>query len=325
MRIPARSEIQETRDGSATAVLDAPVSQPRRLVAEHLLFALQIGLLLAMAATVATKVWQDHYWFGFGLTAATFAAWLPEISRPRARRWWFFYVAGIFLYTLLRAYADETFVPIETMYVIDFDHLVFLGGDPTSWLQRHLFDPANIGFVDIAAVQVHWSFFIAPHLGAVLVFLWRRDLFPRYVALVVGTMYVGLVLFFLLPTTPPWLAARAGHLSEAYRVMDFVGGKVSGDTYRTFSASLAEPNSVAAMPSIHMAVTFAMYLWARDHYRRLAPWLLVYSLIMGLSLVYLAEHYVLDLAAGVLVAIVCHVAAKRYVPVYAFSRSNDEG
>ena len=277
-----------------------------------------------MTATVATKVWQDHYWFGFALTAAALVAWLPELFKPRARRWWFAYVAGIFFYTLLRAYADETFIPIETMYVIDFDHLVFLGGDPTVWLQEHFFSPAHVSFLDVAAVQVHWSFFIAPHLAAALIFFWRRDLFPRYVVLVVGTMYVGLALFFLLPTTPPWLAARAGHLSQAYRVMDFVGGKVSGDTYRSFSASLAEPNSVAAMPSIHMAVTFAMYLWARDHYKKIAPWLLAYSLIMGFALVYLAEHYVLDLAAGVVVAVACHAFARRYVPVYAFTRPRDD-
>ena len=52
------------------------------------------------------------------------------------------------------------------------------------------------------------------------------------------------------------------------------------------------------MPSIHMAVTFAMYLWARDHQHRLAPWLLAYTIVMGFSLVYLAEHYVLDLLVG---------------------------
>src|SRR6185437_3143512 len=146
----------------------------------------------------------------------------------------------------------------------------------------------------------------------VMVFIWRRDLFPRYVLLVVGTMYAGLLLFFLVPTTPPWLAARAGDL-QAFRIMDFVGGKVDGDTYRNFSTSLGEPNSVAAMPSIHMAVTFAMYLWSREHARKAAPWLLLYTAIMGFSLVYLAEHYVLDLAVGVLIAYGCHVAVKRLV------------
>lgn len=285
------------------------------------LFALQVVLLLAMTATVATKIWQEHYWFGFALCGVTLAAWLPELPRARARRWWFVYVAGIFFYTILRAYADHTRIPIQTMYTIDFDRLVFFGDNPTTWLQEHLFSPARISPLDIFTVQVHWSFFIAPHAMAIAIFIWRRDLFPRYAALVVGIMYAALIVFFLVPTTPPWLAFRAGQLAEAYRVMDFVGGRVSAQTYQALAAPLAEPNPVAAMPSIHMAVTFAMYLWARANgYRRTARVLLVYSVVMAFSLVYLAEHYVLDLVAGVICAIICHAISQRLVGVQSVRR-----
>jgi membrane-associated phospholipid phosphatase len=284
---------------------------------ERGLLALQIALLLTMTATVATKVWQDHVWVGFVIVAATVACWMPELTRPRSRRWWFAYVAGIFLYTLLRSYADETPIPIRTMYAIDGDRLMFLGTEPVVWLQEHLFSPSRISILDVFAVQVHWSFFIAPHLAAVIIFIWRRELFPRYTVLVVGTMYAGLLLFFVLPTTPPWLAARAGALPEAFRVMDFVGGHVDAATYRSFYQSLGEPNSVAAMPSIQMAVTFALYLWARDHHPRLAPWLLAYAIVMGFSLMYLAEHYATDLLAGVAVALLCHTLSRRVVAIPA--------
>lgn len=298
----------------------APFNPGRRTVflsGPAALLGLQSALLLAMAGTVATRTWQDRPWLGVALVVAALAAWAPELRRSRARRWWFLYVAGIFAYTLLRSVADETGVPTQTMYVIDADKLMFLGSDPVVWLQEHLFRPDRVTALDIAAVQVHWSFFVGPHLAAVLIFFWRRSLFPRYVTAVVGTMWAGLLLFFLVPTTPPWLAAQSGHLAEAFRVMDFVGGSVDADTYRSFYTSLGEPNSVAAMPSIHMAVTFAMYLWARDHARRLAWPLLVYSVVMAFSLVYLAEHYTLDLLVGMGVAWVCHAASRRFVPVGA--------
>lgn len=299
--------------GAATTQDATPATRRQRLATQGLL-ALQIGLLLAMAGTVATRLWQDHIWVGFVLVGATAAVWLPEIGRARARRWWFVYVAGIFAYTLLRAYADETAVPIRTMYVIHIDQAIFLGTDPVVWLQDRFFSPDRVTVLDVLAVQVHWSFFIAPHLAGVLIFFWRRELFPRYTLLVVGTMYLGLVLFLLLPTTPPWLASQAGSLPQVFRVMDFVGGRVNSDSYQAFYASLGEPNSVAAMPSIHMGVTFAMYLWARDHYRKLAPWLLAYSAIMGISLIYLAEHYLADLVVGMACAMVCYWATKRAVP-----------
>ena len=282
-----------------------------------LMLALHAVSLLILVGTVATKLWQDHVWLGFVLLVLALVVWARELTRDRVRRWWFVYVAGIFFYTLLRSYADETSIPVQTAYVIKADHLLFFGSDPVVWLQQRLFSPSHLTLLDFAAVQVHWSFFIAPHLLAVVVFAWKRHLFPRYAVLVVGTMYVGLILFFLVPTTPPWLAARAGDLPETFRIMDFVGGRVDAGTYRTFSASLGEPNSVAAMPSIHMAVTFAMYLWAREHQPRLAPWLLVYAAVMGLALIYLAEHYVLDLIVGVACASLCHVASRRLVGVQA--------
>jgi membrane-associated phospholipid phosphatase len=47
-----------------------------------------------------------------------------------------------------------------------------------------------------------------------------------------------------------------------------------------------------------MGITFALYLFARDVNRRLAWVLLVYSALMGFSLVYLGEHYAIDTMVG---------------------------
>ncbi|MFN0148935.1 MAG: phosphatase PAP2 family protein [Dehalococcoidia bacterium] len=281
------------------------------------LLAVQSAFLAALALTVATRLWQDHVWLGWALLGICAVLALPEVRRTRQRRWWFVYVAGIFAYTLLRSYADETAIPIRTTYAIDADRLLFAGADPVTWLQGRLFSTTHTSALDVLAVAVHWSFFIAPHAAAIAIFIWRRELFPRYVTLVVATMYAGLVLFFLLPTTPPWLAGQEGALDGAYRVMDFVGGRVDAGTYRSFYASLGEPNSVAAMPSIHLAVTMAMYLWARVHAPRFAWPLLIYTAVMGAALVYLAEHYVLDLLAGAGCAVLCHYFAWKLLPTAA--------
>jgi membrane-associated phospholipid phosphatase len=86
--------------------------------------------------------------------------------------------------------------------------------------------------------------------------------------------------------------------------MSFVGRSVDADAYRTLYSALGEPNSVASVPSIHMAVTFAVFLWARRFWPAVAPLCFVYSLLMAVSLVYLAEHYVLDLLLGVVIAVI---------------------
>lgn len=240
--------------------------------------------------------------------------WLPELRRPGARRWWFFYVVGIFSYTVMRSYADNLGLPVHTSYPIRFDRLLFNGQVSVVALQHTLFSPSRLTGLDWLAVLTHWSFFIAPHAAAVAIFTWRRTLFPSFTVATVGTMYLGLVLFVVLPTSPPWLAARTGSLPEVFRILDVVGSRVGADRYDSLYASLGAPNPVAAVPSIHMAVTFVLYLFARDHCRKWAPVGLVYLAMMGFSLLYLGEHYVLDLLTGMSVASVAYLASRRSPP-----------
>lgn len=291
------------------------------LLESKALAVLQAGGLLAMTILVATRYWQDHVWLGFVVLGVGALPWLPEIGMSRARRWWFMYVAGIFLYTLLRSFADETAVPVRTNYVIDADSWLFGGSTPVEHLQDRFFSRSNIDFLDYLAVAVHWSFFIAPHALAVVLFRWKRTLFARYAAVVVGSMYAGLVLFFVIPTAPPWLAGEHGGLPGVYRVMDFVGGKVDASTYNEFYRALGEPNSVAAMPSIHMAVTLAMYLVVRPYHLRASMVLLAYCVVMGVALMYLGEHYFLDLAVGAAIAVVCYALSWPLSPARRARRS----
>jgi membrane-associated phospholipid phosphatase len=72
-------------------------------------------------------------------------------------------------------------------------------------------------------------------------------------------------------------------------------------------------NPVAAMPSLHtaFAVLVALMIGARlrSRWRYL---LALYPVAMGFTLVYTGEHYVLDLIAGVVYALVVHAALNRW-------------
>jgi hypothetical protein len=260
-------------------------------------------MLAPLALSLATRAWCQHEWLAWVLLAAATAIWAPDL-RHGARRWWFFYVAGLFVYTLLRAQADDFVSPVHFGYVIRFDQALFGGEEPVVWLQSRLFSPPDIGIFDVIATQVHWSFFVVPHALAAGIYVWRRELFARYVVMLLAVEYIGLLFFYLIPTAPPWLAAQYGEIEYVYRVMNFVGGSLDAETYQTLYSALGEPNSVAAMPSIHMAVTFAGYLWVRRFSPVMAPLFLIYSIAMGISLVHLAEHYVFDLLVGALLAII---------------------
>lgn len=70
-----------------------------------------------------------------------------------------------------------------------------------------------------------------------------------------------------------------------------------------------EPNPVASMPSIHLAVTVLLLIVAGGARRVWRGTAVAYAALMAVALVYLGEHYVLDIAAGALAAWLGWVAA----------------
>ncbi|OBB03348.1 hypothetical protein A5662_12110 [Mycobacteriaceae bacterium 1482268.1] len=69
-------------------------------------------------------------------------------------------------------------------------------------------------------------------------------------------------------------------------------------------------NLVAAIPSLHAAMTAAIaaFLWKKVH-RGWQPFLAAYVVIMAFTLVYTAEHYVIDILLGWALAAVAVVVA----------------
>ena len=75
----------------------------------------------------------------------------------------------------------------------------------------------------------------------------------------------------------------------------------------------ASVNLVAAIPSLHAGLTAAVsaFLWRRVQ-RKWRPLLVAYPLIMAFTLVYTAEHYVVDILLGWALAWVVVAALNRY-------------
>jgi membrane-associated phospholipid phosphatase len=75
----------------------------------------------------------------------------------------------------------------------------------------------------------------------------------------------------------------------------------------------ASVNLVAAIPSLHAGLTAGVtaFLWNRVH-RNWRPLLVAYPLIMAFTLVYSAEHYVIDILLGWALAAVVVAGLNRY-------------
>jgi hypothetical protein len=113
-----------------------------------------------------------------------------------------------------------------------------------------------------------------------------------------GALYhTGAVAYVLIPTAPPWWAGEEGKLPGVRRIMVEVGERVWGRLWRPLYDFLGG-NPVAAMPSLHFAtsVMAARMLQEAGSLEGAVGW--AYAGTLGFGLVYLGEHYVVDLLAG---------------------------
>jgi len=124
----------------------------------------------------------------------------------------------------------------------------------------------------------------------------------------------GLVTYVFFPAAPPWYAAREGVIEPVIRASSrgwlWLHINHAGNL---LSAGQLAANPVAAMPSLHTAFATLIALFVIGRLRSAWRWLIVlYPVAMGLALVYLGEHYVVDLVAGVLYAVAVHLGVSAW-------------
>jgi membrane-associated phospholipid phosphatase len=71
------------------------------------------------------------------------------------------------------------------------------------------------------------------------------------------------------------------------------------------------------MPSLHQAITFMLFWFARHHSRWLATLAFLYALSMAFALVYTGEHYVIDILVGSAITTYAYFFAGRWLNVTA--------
>ena len=203
---------------------------------------------------------------------------------------------------------------LRIRYPIHCDRLLGGGELPTARLQRALSRPGEATSLDRVLSIAHWAWFIQPHASLLYVLARDQDRFPRAARQLAATYDLGCLVYFLVPTAPPWWAAEEGHLEEELervrtevarsdlppgvrRIMVDVGEQVWGRAWPRLYDSLGG-NPWAAMPSLHFATSLlaAMLLSETGALPGAAGW--GYALTLGFALVYLGEHYLTDLLAG---------------------------
>jgi hypothetical protein len=221
---------------------------------------------------------------------------------------------------------------VRVDYPIAIDRLLGAGELPTVRLQRALASGSRFRGYDKALIWTHWVWFAVPHTTLSFLLARHPARFPRAAVLTYAVFDIGAAVYWLVPTAPPWYAAERGRIGRSRaaadgdspaavrRMMVEYGEGFWGDGWGPLYSVLGG-NPLAAMPSLHFAtsVMAATLLAETGPVAGGLGW--TYALALGFALVYLGEHYVADLLAGLaLTALVRRSAPVVGAPIAGIGR-----
>lgn len=203
---------------------------------------------------------------------------------------------------------------LRIRYPIVVDRALGAGTLPNARLQKWLSRPEG-RTLDTVLTWTHWLWFLEPY--AALLWIRSRDerRFARGARQMGACFDLGALTYAAVPTAPPWWASEEGHTDEAVRrLMVEQGERTWGGAWPVLYGFFGG-NPWAAMPSVHFgtSVMAAVLLGEVGPAERAAGW--AYATTLGFALVYLGEHYVIDLVAGASVVAAVRTADRAAEPL----------
>jgi hypothetical protein len=217
---------------------------------------------------------------------------------------WVPFIGLFFAYELMRGYADNLGLTIHVGDVLDVEQWLFLGNVPTAVLQSWFHPASGVDLLAVLATVFYFLHFPLPLAVGFFLWLRRRRVYYDFVAALIVLSMAGFVTYLLLPVAPPWYAAKEGLLPGVIYLKDqgfndlarFFG--FEGKYIYSYTIYNINPNQVAAFPSLHAGYPFLAFLFARRTFGRIGWLMIVYSVCVWFSIVYLADHYVVDILGG---------------------------
>jgi len=284
---------------------------------------------VALAAAFAVPLMRKKRRIPPAVTTTALAAGPPALAvlRPRTRlrdagmyalQMWMFVMGHELPYDDPEAAESR----LRVGYPIRVDRVLGGGELPNVRLQRALAGLGKGNIVDRFLSWVHWSWFFEPHSALAWILARDQEQFARSARQMSAVYDIGCIVYAAVPTAPPWWASEEGHTdAKVRRIMVEVGEEEWGKAWPVLYDVLGG-NPWAAMPSLHFATSLmaALLLSEMGVREGIAGW--AYAGALGFALVYLGEHYVVDLLAGATLVIAIRKGERYAEPVaMALSRA----
>jgi membrane-associated phospholipid phosphatase len=281
----------------------------------------------ALGAAVAVPLLRKKHKVHPAVTTGALAAGPPALAvvKPRSRvrdagmyalQMWMFLIGHELPYDDPEKLRSR----LRVGYPIRVDRVIGGGELPNVRLQRALAGLGRRNVIDRSLSWVHWSWFIEPHAALAWILVRDQEQFARSARQMSGVFDLGCLVYAAVPTAPPWWASQQRYTdAKVRRIMEEVGEKEWGRLWPTLYDTLGG-NPWAAMPSLHFATSLmaALLLAETGPLEGAAGW--AYAGALGFALVYLGEHYVIDLLVATAIVLAVR-RGERYVEPLALAVS----
>jgi membrane-associated phospholipid phosphatase len=224
---------------------------------------------------------------------------LHKTKKPEQQlflRQWVPFIIILLSYEALEGVAGQVYAfgdSVSDLYLVD---KMFWTVDVTGTIQRAFYSQA---MTDVMLFLYTLHFYLVI-VASVVLWLFRRALFSRYAIAMTITSYVSLLIFAIYPTAPPWYSGVAVNLAGSPSSIQSAPPVLGA--FAHFS-NIIESDKFAAFPSLHAAYVtlFCAYM---IKFKRNLVWAMI-PLEFGVlfATLYLGQHYLIDLVAGVSLAL----------------------
>ena len=211
-------------------------------------------------------------------------------SRGLLKDWIAFF--GLFIiYEMLRNLIPDINTRVDVSLVDGLERTLFFGHYPVLWIQQYRND--YVSWLFFTVYIAHYFNVLFPALYLAFRDRWQ---FRGYITCIIVTSYLAFLIFLIFPVAPPRLVP---HLQEAG--VQWITAQVFEEANILIVG--LNGNQYAAMPSLHFGLPCIAFLYLRRCSRLLGGLYLAITLILAVGVIYLGDHYLLDVIGGALIAL----------------------
>lgn len=211
-------------------------------------------------------------------------------------------------YDFLRNFTPLLNPNVHILEIPSLERDIF-GVIPTVFLQSKLYHPLDLAWYDYFATIIYFFHFILWIAFGFILWVYNRSHFREFVTGISILSYAAWVTYIIYPAAPPWLIAEWGYLQGVSKIMFSTLEAVTTSTSLPTIYHNINPNLIAAIPSMHAAYPFLILLFCLRFYKWKGLFFLPYVFSVWFSIIYLGEHFVVDLVLGAFYALLSYAVA----------------